>query len=184
MGNLLVHRSVFEELGDFDESLIEAGEDIDFFRRVREAGLQIWFAPSARIEHEVPYRRLKPDVLKAACRRIGWGFCRRDRRSRGIVGLAPLAAVRAFKLLLVTGPRAWIAWRRGRLADAMGHRVDVWRNAGYLECVGHQFAPGLVARIAPPPPTFRSEADMSRIRAVDADPCDGNRSSKEGPSAP
>ena len=44
-GNILVHRSVFEEVGTFDESLIEGGEDTDFFRRIRTAGIDMWFQP-------------------------------------------------------------------------------------------------------------------------------------------
>src|SRR5262249_41598358 len=33
-GNLLVHRSVFEQVGVFDEGLREAGEDADLYRRM------------------------------------------------------------------------------------------------------------------------------------------------------
>ncbi len=50
--NLSLRRSLFLELGGFDERFPgAAGEDIDFSLRLRERGHPLWFEPRARIYH-------------------------------------------------------------------------------------------------------------------------------------
>ena len=111
-GNVLIHRSVFTKVGTFDPALVEAGEDIDCFRRVRKARIAIWLQPRAFVHHRVPQSRLELPALLAASRRVGWGFCRRDHREFGSFGLLAIRAARLVKLAMF-GPLA-IA-RRGSL---------------------------------------------------------------------
>lgn len=49
--NLAFHRSVFDEVGGFDESF-EYGSDVDFSWRIVEAGHRIRCAPEAVVEHD------------------------------------------------------------------------------------------------------------------------------------
>ena len=56
--NVLIHRSVFEEVGGFDEEEKEGGEDTDLFRRIRQAGIVAWHNPHAILHHHVPDYRL------------------------------------------------------------------------------------------------------------------------------
>lgn len=47
MGNAAIHRSVFAELGGFDEALTHGGEEVDFSIRAKLAGYAIGWVPDA-----------------------------------------------------------------------------------------------------------------------------------------
>jgi GT2 family glycosyltransferase len=52
---MMVRKSVFEQVGGFDESLSAAYSDIDFCLKVREAGYRIVWTPWAELyHHDVP----------------------------------------------------------------------------------------------------------------------------------
>lgn len=61
--NLAFPKWVFERLGLFEPTLDRCakylfdGGDGDMIRRVRAAGLEVWFAPAARVEHQIPASR-------------------------------------------------------------------------------------------------------------------------------
>jgi N-acetylglucosaminyl-diphospho-decaprenol L-rhamnosyltransferase len=48
---MLVRRSVFEELGGFDEGFFLYSEDTDLCRRIRDRGLEIAYEPGAVVRH-------------------------------------------------------------------------------------------------------------------------------------
>lgn len=50
-GALLVRRSVFEDIGGFDQQFFMYWEDVDFCRRVRGAGRTVVIIPAARVVH-------------------------------------------------------------------------------------------------------------------------------------
>lgn len=53
---LMIRRQAFNEIGGFDESFYPAWyEDVDFARRLAEAGWERWFEPRARFDHEGGY---------------------------------------------------------------------------------------------------------------------------------
>jgi glycosyltransferase involved in cell wall biosynthesis len=47
MGNVAIHRSVFERIGKFDEALKHGGEEVDFSARALLAGYEIGWVPDA-----------------------------------------------------------------------------------------------------------------------------------------
>jgi GT2 family glycosyltransferase len=47
MGNVAIHRSVFDDIGNFDEALTHGGEEVDFSARARLAGYEIGWIPEA-----------------------------------------------------------------------------------------------------------------------------------------
>lgn len=49
--NVAIHRSVFDEVGVFDEE-IGFAEDVDLAWRIFERGISIWFEPQAAIRHD------------------------------------------------------------------------------------------------------------------------------------
>lgn len=49
---LLVRREVIEQVGSFDEGFFMYGEDIDWCRRIRQSGWQVWFVASAEVQHQ------------------------------------------------------------------------------------------------------------------------------------
>lgn len=131
-GNLLLHRSVIEQVGNFDENLRQAGEDTDLFRRIREAGIESWYNPRAIVWHHIPAYRLTADYQRWSSQRTGWCFADRDCKEGGRVRLLMLAVARAAQALLVRLPL--LAWHstRGWRQEALGVRCDLWRCEGYL----------------------------------------------------
>lgn len=71
-----VRRSVWRDLGGFDEALVFAFEDIDFVRRARAAGFTVGHAPDAIVAY-----RLRADPKDAA-----------RRAERAVIGLAQYRA--------------------------------------------------------------------------------------------
>ena len=49
---LLVRREVIEQAGGFDERFFMYGEDIDWCRRIRRRGWQVWYVAAAEVQHE------------------------------------------------------------------------------------------------------------------------------------
>jgi GT2 family glycosyltransferase len=50
---LLIHRRAFEQAGLFDDGYFFYFDDWDYSLRVRQAGLTIWYVPSAKLRHKV-----------------------------------------------------------------------------------------------------------------------------------
>jgi GT2 family glycosyltransferase len=48
---LLVSREAADALGDWDERYFLYSEEIDYFRRARDAGIAVWFEPAGRVVH-------------------------------------------------------------------------------------------------------------------------------------
>lgn len=48
---LLVRRDVTDRLGAWDERFFLYSEEVDYFRRVREAGETVWYEPKAAVRH-------------------------------------------------------------------------------------------------------------------------------------
>jgi GT2 family glycosyltransferase len=72
--NMVFRRSVFQQIGNFDEALgagtmTLGAEDLDFFHRVLRRGLTVCYEPSARVSHR--HRRtigeLRAQVLANGC---------------------------------------------------------------------------------------------------------------------
>lgn len=60
---LLIHRRAFEKVGLFDPGYFFFFEDWDFSKRVREAGLNIWSVPKAKMWHKVSKSIKKDNAL-------------------------------------------------------------------------------------------------------------------------
>jgi GT2 family glycosyltransferase len=131
-GNLLVHRSLFAQLGVFDESLEAGGEDTDLYRRMRAAGVDAWLNPKAVVRHVIPPDRLEPAYMLWASQRIGWQLARRERREWGRPGFTLVAAARLGQTLAISVPRYLGAVLFGRPAARLGARCHLARSGGYL----------------------------------------------------
>jgi len=145
-GNLLVHRTVFEQVGLFDETLGEAGEDTDVMRRVRAAGIDGWFAPTAVVRHVVPRYRLGDEYFRWSSLRNGMHVARRDVSDWGR-GVFPLVlAARVGQVILRFLPR----WLLGRLLRSrrmcLEGRCLLWRAEGYFRLVLNWLGPLRLAR--------------------------------------
>lgn len=68
-GCLLVRRDCFERLGGMDGRFFLYYEDVDFCRRVRQAGWSVWYDPGLRVTHHFPlHARTVPPPLRLVTR--------------------------------------------------------------------------------------------------------------------
>lgn len=150
-GNLMLHRDLFKQVGTFETSLTEGGEDTDLYRRIRQAGIDAWYTPDAVVLHKIPAERLNREHLLRTARRIGGHIARRERQTYGRVRFSFVAAARMAQAVFRDG-RAWIGSRMpsGRVngsATATGRRLDadclVARSSGYVRTALRELFPTL-----------------------------------------
>ena len=156
-GNLLVHRSVFDEVGMYDESLREGGEDTDLFRRIHQANIAAWYVPTAVVRHHIPEYRLSPKYLLWTAERNGWHVATRERRANGAARFVLLMAVRLGQMSLSFVPRYLLARVLRHPQEALGARCLLRRTRAYLRCGLSLMAP----KVFPASPlNFRSEREL------------------------
>lgn len=136
--NLAFPKWAFEQLGPFHTALDRAagnyfsGGDSEMIRRVRAAGLEVWFSPAAAVKHQMPasrttFRYARRHAFDSARSRVI------DRAGQpGAAGyllgrlLANVAKVLGFGLLALLNA---IVFRGGAAKKAL---VRAWRSCGYL----------------------------------------------------
>jgi glycosyltransferase involved in cell wall biosynthesis len=145
-GNQLLHRSVFQEVGLYDEAYNRRGEDTDLYRRIRAAGIESWYTPRAIAWHVTPPQRLEEAYLRATSLNNGWCFARRDQEEWGRAAMAGVVVARMGQAALLNLPRwLWAHLRRAR-EDALAARCLLWRLEGYLHCAARLILPNRLAR--------------------------------------
>lgn len=70
-GNVLIRRTLFGQIGQFDADMSRGMSDIDWMRRAFDAGISSWYSPRAVVRHLIPPHRLTEDYLKWTCLRVG-----------------------------------------------------------------------------------------------------------------
>ena len=136
--NLAIPKWVFAEHGSFHTALDRSGKklfgggDAEMIRRLRAAGLEIWFAPAALVRHQMPasrttFRYAARHAFDSARSRVvdragrpgaaGYLLSRFAGNFAKTCGFALLALI--FLLVLRTG-------------DAKKSLVRAWRSCGYL----------------------------------------------------
>ncbi|MBR4851135.1 MAG: glycosyltransferase family 2 protein [Tidjanibacter sp.] len=76
-GNMAIRRSAIERYGAFDPALgrrgtlLLGGEEKDLYMRLHAAGEQIYYLPTASIQHVIPDAKLTRDYFERVCFRIG-----------------------------------------------------------------------------------------------------------------
>lgn len=156
-GNLMVHRSVFDQVGLYDESLREGGEDTDLFRRIRQAAIEAWYVPTAVVRHLVPDYRLSPRYLLWSAERNGWHVARREHRAGSAARFVMMMAIRLGQLSLRYLPRYLLARALRHNQEALGARCLLRRTRAYLRCGLALMAP---RAFRGSPLSFRSEREM------------------------
>jgi hypothetical protein len=136
--NLAFPRWVFAQLGPFHTALDRAagnyfsGGDSEMVRRVRAAGLEVWFAPAAAVRHQMPASRT---TFRYAARHAFDSARSRVIDRAGQAGAttyfagrlpANLAKALAFAVLALGQT---IVCRPGAAKQAL---VRAWRSCGYL----------------------------------------------------
>jgi GT2 family glycosyltransferase len=117
---LAVRRSLFEQLGGFDDGFFMYYEDADLCRRIRDAGFDVRYEPSVTVVHvggaSAPRARLIPTMTESRIR-----FARKHGGARGEAAERALAALHALTHVTLT--------TQGREA-----------RAGYLHALEKAFA--------------------------------------------
>jgi glycosyltransferase involved in cell wall biosynthesis len=147
-GNLMLHRSVFDQVGLFDETLREAGEDADLFNRLHAAKIEGWYAPDAVAYHVIPAYRLTRKYLRWKALLNGGHVARRNRRDWGRGMFLVMLAARLGQTAAVHLPRLLWARLRGAEDQWLGTRCLLWRVEGYVRFALAFLAPRLFAQKA------------------------------------
>jgi len=85
-GNMLIHKELFEEVGQFDPELGRSGdllvgsEEKAFFDRARRAGIKLHYLADLKLHHRIGPKRLKREYLRNQS--IGIGLSERRRLAR------------------------------------------------------------------------------------------------------
>lgn len=145
-GNVLLHRSVLDAVGSFDPALEQGAEDTELFRRVRRAGIAMWYAPRARVSHRTPPYRTTREYLLWVARRHGAASATIDLKEGGRRRVVRNALLRAAQALVVTGPRLLGAWLARAAAARLEARCRLSRAAGYLRQALRLVAPRAFAQ--------------------------------------
>lgn len=147
--NLAFPKWVFEQLGLFHTALDRAagnyfsGGDSEMVRRIRAAGLAVWFAPAAAVEHQMPASRT---TFRYAARHAFDSARSRVIDRAGQPGaavylsgrlIANAAKALGFALLALLNT---LIFRRGPAKQAL---VRAWRSCGYL----YQIPRSLLGRV-------------------------------------
>jgi len=131
-GNLLVHRSVFDEIGLFRTDLVEGGEDTELYHRMRRSGFEAWYTPRAVVHHLVPQFRLEPKYLRLASKRMGEHVTRREFEEYGKWKFVFVAVARLFQTLFLYGGRLLVALVSGDQEVILERKCRWWLGVGYL----------------------------------------------------
>jgi len=142
-GNVLIRATVFETVGQFDESLIWGGSDQDFFREIRMRGIEAWYAPRALVHHLTPSYRLDKDYLNWRSLLIGNNFAMINKREWGVARTALDCVARIAQAVLVNMPLLVWASARGNEAEKLGRTCLLWRVVGYIHQTLYLLAPRL-----------------------------------------
>ncbi len=130
-GNALVKRSVFDDIGMFNPSL-SVGEDMDFFRRARKAGCNIFRAPNAVVYHILPPERFTPDYLIPLAVHSGKTQAYFDRKEWGHFGTIRSSILRFVHAVVVTVPLLGIALIRRDKSWRLSRRCSLYFMRSYI----------------------------------------------------
>ena len=131
-GNLIIERTVFDEVGVFERTVSGRGEDTDLFSRIERAGIQAWYLPRAIVHHLTPAERLTPDYLLSLARRMGEGIALRQQGGLSDGRFALLWLAKALRLGLVQWPLLACAQLTGTGEASLGRRCLVEINRSLL----------------------------------------------------
>ena len=118
--NMMIARQVFDEVGVFDEAILDGGEDADLYRRIRTAGYECWFTPQAIVHHIIPPERLEDAYMRWTSLRQGGHVALRERHDWGAAVLPLVATARAVQALMGYLPRYCLARLMQKPEAALG----------------------------------------------------------------
>jgi len=140
-GNVLIRRSLFDEVGTFDQEVLDGGEDSDFFNRVVRRGIKGAYNPEALVHHLISPNRLESDYLRWIAFRYGIHLGRRDVQGRGKWTSLILTTARWVRALLGYWPKMVYFWVQANQAEVVGMRCKIEKVEGYASYVWTRLFP-------------------------------------------
>jgi glycosyltransferase involved in cell wall biosynthesis len=132
-GNLMIERSVFDEVGVFERTVSGRGEDTDLFSRIERAGIHAWYLPAAVVHHLTPPERLETEYLLSLAQRMGEGVALRQFAALGAGRFAATCLAKAIRVALVQWPLTAVAFGLGDRETWLGRRCLVAINVSLLK---------------------------------------------------
>jgi len=124
-GNLMLHRSVFERVGTFDETFAIRAEDTDLYCRIWRANIEAWYVPAAIVHHVTPQDRLQPPYLNKLSAFMGDGIAQRERAARSRFTFLPRCLAKSALSPLVAAARLMSAQLCGQGENQLGLRCQL-----------------------------------------------------------
>jgi glycosyltransferase involved in cell wall biosynthesis len=112
-GNLLIERTVFDQVGVFQRTVHGRGEDTDLFSRIEQAGIPAWYVPTAIVDHVTMLGRLSDEYVLRLAGNVGEGVAIRQAARLGTGRFAMLWLAKALRLAVVQWPLAFLTRLRG-----------------------------------------------------------------------
>lgn len=169
-GNMMVHRSIFEEVGVFDESISGRGEDTDLYRRIVARGHAFWYVPSAIVHHLTPPERLKREYLFKLATHIGEQVARNERSDYSWTTFLLRVCAKRGRRDLVYLPAKWLAMWRGDHEMTLDRECQLKIEDSYLAKAknllwpSHRKLPRKVAlQVEVPQPARTREAVVAKV---------------------
>jgi len=121
-GNLMAHRSVFEQVGLFDEAFAVRAEDTDLFCRMWKVGIEAWYVPAAVVYHVTPLQRLEEEYLARLATLTGRGVAERERGTSSLPLFIARFFAKAILYPVILSVKRLAAMVRGRTEAQLGLR--------------------------------------------------------------
>jgi len=144
-GNLMVEKSIFDEVGLFNEAL-RRGEDTDLYRRTRAAGMVAWYLPAAIIHHMTPDDRLTDAYLLKLSRNMGDLLAVHEWNTRSTLLAAATWVAKTGRAIALQWPRQQFMRLLGLTEAELGARCKLSLSAGHFGHGWSRIAEKLAAR--------------------------------------
>lgn len=131
-GNLMVERSVFDQIGQFETAIEGRGEDADLFERLQRARIDAWYIPTATIHHLTPPERLERGYLLQIAAVLGRGAAVRQFKALGVIHFTCLWLAQAARVVAIDYPQLMLAGIRRNDEATLGQRCQLTISQGFL----------------------------------------------------
>jgi glycosyltransferase involved in cell wall biosynthesis len=131
-GNLLIQKTVFDEIGVFDPAFHQRGEDTNLFLRMLNAGINGWYTPAAIVHHIIPPERLKAESLKQLAMCMVEGLAEDEQDAWGRFRYPFIWAARVGQAAMLFVPRLIWAWIKRDSDQLLGAKCRLAIAARYI----------------------------------------------------
>ena len=107
---MMFTRAAFDRVGGWDAGFFLFSEDVDFCKRMHDAGLRVVYVPSARVYHTIGISKNPTTRAVVERHRSMWRYYRKHLRRSFVQDIVTAPAI-ALRCGFALGRRAIQAWR-------------------------------------------------------------------------